>query len=157
MFRVSDELWAKIEPLVPAHPNPDRKGRGRKRIADRICFDAILFVFRTGCQWNALSASGIAKSSTVHDRFQEWERAGFFEAMWKHGLTDYDDMHGIDWSFVSMDGAMTKAALGGEENRAQPHRPRQAGHQAQFADRPTRHPPQRRGRGRQPQRSFARA
>ena len=34
--------------------------------------DAIFFVLRTGCQWNALNATGICSSSSAHRRFQEW-------------------------------------------------------------------------------------
>jgi hypothetical protein len=32
---------------------------------------AILFVRRTGCQWNALKATGICSSSVAHTRFVE--------------------------------------------------------------------------------------
>jgi hypothetical protein len=32
-------------------------------------------------------------------------------------LGKYNDLKGIDWSFCSTDGAMTKAPLGGEKNR----------------------------------------
>jgi len=30
-------------------------------------------------------------TSTVHDRFQEWQRAGLFEKMWQAGLLEYDN------------------------------------------------------------------
>ena len=36
----------------------------------------------------------------------------------------YDKLKGIDWSWVSMDGAMTKAPLGGGKNRPKTYRPR---------------------------------
>ena len=45
---------------------------------------AILYVLRTGCQWNALPRS-LGASSTVHDRFQEWRFAGVFKRMWIDG------------------------------------------------------------------------
>ena len=32
----------------------------------------------------------------------------------------FDELQGIDWEWVSMDGAMTKAPLGGEKKRPQP-------------------------------------
>jgi putative transposase len=31
--------------------------------------DAIFFVLRTGCQWNALHETGICSSSSAHRRF----------------------------------------------------------------------------------------
>ena len=133
-YRVSDELWAKIEPLLPKHVNTHRFGGGRPPADNRKCLDAIFFVLRTGCQWNALNATGICPSSTAHDRFQEWVEAGVFLKLWQEGLQQYDELKGLDWSWQSMDGVMTKAPLGGEKNRPQPHRPGQRRRQTQSAD-----------------------
>ncbi len=119
-WMISDELWAKIEPLLPPPP-PNRHpfGGGRPRVPDRNAMDGILFVLRTGCQWNALNATGICSSSTAHLRFQAWTRAEVFRKLWENGLTEYDELQGIDWAWQSMDGAMTKAPLGGGKNRPQ--------------------------------------
>lgn len=119
-WRASDELWEKIEPLLPKHRNTHRFGGGRPRVEDRKALDAILFVLRTGCQWNALNVTEICSSSTAHSRFQEWVEAQVFLKMWKQGLTEYDELKGIQWKWQSMDGAMTKAPLGGEKNGYQP-------------------------------------
>lgn len=78
-WRVSDELWAKIEPLLP-QPAASEKG-GRPRVEDRAAFDAILFVLRTGCAWNALNATAICSSSTAHSRFQMWRNSGLFREL----------------------------------------------------------------------------
>lgn len=130
-FRVSDAMWRRIEPLLPQRHNPHPERGGRPPRADRDCFDAIFFLLRTGCQWNALNETGLCPSSTAHDRFQAWEADGFFERLWDAGLQAYDELRGIDWSFISIDGAQTKAPLGGEKNRSQPDRSRQAGRQTQ--------------------------
>ena len=58
------------------------------------------------------AAREMGASSTVHDRYQEWERAGFFEELWRVGLAEYDDLEGIEWEWQALDGAMTKAPLG---------------------------------------------
>lgn len=132
MWRVPDALWEKIEPLLPArksHP----LGCHRPRVPDRAAMDGIFFVLRTGCQWSALNATGICTSSSAHRRFQEWTTAGVFLKLWELGLLEYEEVQGIDWSWLSMDGAMTKAPLGGEKNGAKPYRPRQKRHQAQPA------------------------
>jgi transposase len=134
-YRVSDELWEKIEPLLPKHPNTHRFGGGRPRVPDRNAMDAILFVARTGCQWDALNATGICTSSTAHRRFQEWTAAKVFEKLWAMGLKEYDELKGIGWDWQSMDGVMTKAPLGGEKNRFQPHGPWERRRQAKPADR----------------------
>jgi transposase len=97
--------------------------------------NGILFVLRTGCQWNALNATGICSSSTAHRRFQQWVRAGVFAKLWEQGLTEYDELKGIDWRWQAMDGAMTKAPLGGEKNRPQPHGSSQRRREAKLADR----------------------
>lgn len=133
-FRVSDVLWAKIEPLLPKHKNTHRFGGGRPRKDDRVCMDAIFFVLRTGCQWRALDATAICPGSTAHDRFQAWEKAGVFRKLWEVGLAEYDELKGLDWSWQSMDGTMTKAPLGGGKNRFQPHGPRKRRRQAKPAD-----------------------
>jgi hypothetical protein len=42
-------------------------------------------------------------------------KADVFKAFWRLGLLALDGLEGIDWSWLSMDGAMTKAPLGGEK------------------------------------------
>lgn len=119
-WTVSDELWDKIEPFVPPRPcRPEggsfrrKPGGGRKPLPARRVFEAIVFVLRTGIQWKALPR-GFGSSSSVHKRFQQWERAGFFTRIWQEGLAEYDGMHGIAWEWQSVDGAMTKAPLARE-------------------------------------------
>ena len=118
-WRMPDWLWAKIAPLLPLPP-PHPLGTHRRRIPDRQVMNAILLVLRTGMQWNALRATGICNSSSAHRRFQEWERAGVFHEIWRQGLLDYDEVVGIDWSWLAADGAMTKAPLGGSATGPNP-------------------------------------
>lgn len=117
-YQISDELWERIEPLLPP-PKPKKKS-GRPRMDDRKAMSAIFYVLRTGCQWQALPRS-LGASSTVHDRFQEWRDGGVFVRMWQVGLQEYDELKGLDWEWQAMDGAMTKAPLGGKRNRSQSH------------------------------------
>jgi putative transposase len=51
-WEVSDELWEQVSPFIPAAPS-HAKG-GRPRLSDRQAFEAIVYVLRTGIQWNAL-------------------------------------------------------------------------------------------------------
>lgn len=144
---VSNELWARIEPLLPKRPRRDPRKGGRPPVPDRKAMNGILFVLKTGCQWNALNATGICSSSSAHRRFQAWTKAGVFLKLWQRGLAEYDEMRGIDWFWQSMDGAMTKAPLGGEKNGEKPHRPSETRDQAFGAHRRGRGP-DRLGRGR---------
>ena len=43
----------------------------------------------------------------------------FFE-LWRAGSERYDELKGLDWSWLSMDVAMTKAPLGGEKTGSNP-------------------------------------
>ena len=109
-WKVSDRFWEEVAPLVPAAPS-HAKG-GRPRLSDRQAFEAIVYVLRTGIQWNALPRE-LGASSTVHDRFQEWQRAGFFHALWAAGLAEYDELRGLEWTWQAADGVLTKAPFGG--------------------------------------------
>jgi transposase len=133
-FRVSDAFWAVFAPLLPPHVNTHRFGGGRPRVPDRQCADAIFYVLRTGCQWEALNQTELCRKSTAFDRFQEWVAAGVFLKLWQAGVAQFDELRGIDWQWLSMDGAVTKAPLGGEKDGTQSDRPRQAGGQTQPAD-----------------------
>ena len=77
LWRIPDVLWEKIEPLLPpGKPHP--LGCHNPPVEPRKAMDAIFFVLRTGCQWNALNATGICSSSAAHRWFQEWTGAGVF-------------------------------------------------------------------------------
>lgn len=120
-WEVSDAFWQRVEPLIPKPvPRPAhqkfvrRPGGGRKPKDARLVFAGIVYVLRTGCQWKALPAERFGSASAIHKRFLEWQQAGVFEALWKAGLAEYDDMEGIAWRWQSIDGAMMKAPLAQE-------------------------------------------
>lgn len=118
-WTVSDALWEKIAPLVPARRRVEgrqyerKAGGGRKPMDARQIFSGIVYVLRTGCQWKALPREYGAASS-VHKYFQDWQKAGFFLRIWQAGLAEYDGMQGIAWEWQSIDGAMGKAPLAQE-------------------------------------------
>jgi putative transposase len=118
-WRLPDALWAKMEPLLPPRPRHPL-GCHNPRVPDRAAREAIFFVLRTGCHWNALREARICSSSSAHRRFQEWVRAGVFAAFWRAGLLAYDALQGIDWTWLALDGAMGKAPRGGEKTGRNP-------------------------------------
>ena len=125
-WELSDELWTQVAPLLPkVVPKTRGRGRarrkvgGRPRVPDRTALAGILYVLRTGCQWKAVPRA-YGSGSTVHLRFQQWERAGVFRRMWRTGLAEYDDLEGIAWRWQAVDGTMTKAPLGGEATGPNP-------------------------------------
>lgn len=118
-WRIPDRLWERIEPLLP--PKPAHQKGGRPWTDDRKAMDGIFYLLRTGCQWKALPGE-FGAPGTVHDRFQMWGQAGVLGRLWQEGLLEYDALKGIGWSWQAMDGAMTKAPLGGRGDWKKPHR-----------------------------------
>ncbi len=107
---VPDDLWERIEPLLPAE-RPKPKG-GRPRVLDRVAMAGIIYRVRTGCPWKALP-SDFGSGSTCHLRLTQWVRAGVFARIHRELLLYYDKRRGIKWDFASLDGAMAKAPKGG--------------------------------------------
>jgi transposase len=116
-WEVSDPFWERVEPLIPKPKrDPNKKytrkaGGGRKPIPARRIFGAIMYVLRTGCQWKALPMERFGSPSAIHTHFMNWMKAGFFVAIWRAGLAEYDEMEGIAWKWQSIDGAIVKAPL----------------------------------------------
>jgi putative transposase len=84
-WRIPDEVWAQMQPLLPERP-PHPLGCHNPRVPDRDAMNAILLVLRTGMQWNALNATGICSSCSAYRRFREWAEAGVFLEFWRRGL-----------------------------------------------------------------------
>ena len=76
IWRVPDELWEIIEPILAKHDPP--KSTGRPRIDLRAALDAIIFRMRTGCQWNQMPKE-FPDDSSVHRTFQRWVELGVLD------------------------------------------------------------------------------
>jgi putative transposase len=125
-WQLSDSFWERINPLLPK-PKSRLRGRGKQRkhvggrppADQRLVMAGILYVLRTGCQWNATPRE-YGSGKTLHRYFQLWTRAGVFKRMWRAGLAEYDEVKGLEWKWQAADGAMTKAPLGGEATGKNP-------------------------------------
>lgn len=71
---LTDEQWALIEPLIPPSP---KKGRPRT-IEMREVVNAILYLNRSGCQWDMLP-NDLPSKSSVYDYFAAWRDNGTWE------------------------------------------------------------------------------
>ena len=106
---VSDELWLRIEPLLP---RVERRFRypGRKRLPDRQALQGILFVFYTGIAWRHLPAElGFGGGSTCHRRMDEWQRAGVWERLHEVLLAELRAAGEIEWSRAVADSSHVQA------------------------------------------------
>ena len=73
---LTDEQWTILEPLIP----PAKPG-GRPRSVDmREVINTIIYLNRTGCQWDLLPHDLLPKS-TVYEYFAQWRDDGTWQRM----------------------------------------------------------------------------
>jgi transposase len=109
---VSDQLWARIEPLLPRR---ERRFRypGRKRVDDRRALQGILFVLHTGIAWQHLPWElGFGSGVTCWRRLEEWEQAGVWERLHVLLLRELRAAGEIDWERAVIDSSHVQAKKG---------------------------------------------
>lgn len=105
---IPEGLWKVIEPLLPPEP-PKPKG-GRPRIPDRAALSGIVFVLRSGLQWEMLPQEmGCGSGMTCWRRLRDWEKAGVWEKLHKVLLDTLNQEGEIDWSRASLDSQTVSA------------------------------------------------
>ena len=80
-WRIPDAWWERIVPLLPPR-KLHTLGCHRPRVEDRKAMDAMFFVLRTGCPWNALKETGLCSSRAAHRRFHGGRRR---VSSWRYG------------------------------------------------------------------------
>jgi putative transposase len=110
IWEVSDELWNIIQPIIEELDPP--ACTGRSRIDLRPALNGIIYVMRTGSQWNHLPEQ-FGDDSSVHRTMQRWIAKGVFERIWAMLIENCDELGGVDWKWQSADASMGKARFGG--------------------------------------------
>jgi len=110
IWRVPDDLWERIEPIIAECDPPKRTGR--KRIDARATLDAIIYRLRTGCQWNRLPKE-FPDDSSVHRTFQRWIEKGLLDKIWAAVQGDCEELGLVDWQWQAADTSLGKARFGG--------------------------------------------
>jgi putative transposase len=110
IWQIPDDLWRCILMMLP--PEKPRGSCGRPPLSYRRVLNGILYVLRTGCQWNAVPRR-YGSGSSIHRYFQAWVALGIFRRIWALVLQSYDKQCRIGWDWQSCDGTMLKAPLGG--------------------------------------------
>lgn len=109
-----DELWERIEPLLPEEP-PKPKG-GRPRVPDRAALTGILFVLKTGTAWEYLPQEmGCGSGMTCWRRLRDWHAAGVWQEVWRLLLDELGEADVIDWSTSAIDSCSVRAVFGGQK------------------------------------------
>ena len=122
MTLVDDELWARIEPLLPKRRSRHRQYAGRKPIPDRAALTGILFVLRSGIPWNMLPKEmGCGSGSACWRRLARWQRAGVWKRLHTVLLTELRRRGQLDLNRAVVDSASLRALRGGK-NWTEPYR-----------------------------------
>jgi transposase len=103
---LSDEQWAKIDPLLPKV-----RSRGRPWADNRRVVEGILWVLKTGARWRDLPTE-YPSASTCWRRLRQWEQQGVWLKVWRQFLSELDQRGKLDWSESFLDGSFAPAKKG---------------------------------------------
>lgn len=113
---VDDDLWIRIEPLLPKRRPRNRQHAGRRPIPDRAVLTGILFVLRSGIPWNMLPPEmGCGSGSTCWRRLVRWQRAGVWKRLHRVLLTELRRRRQLDLARAVVDSASLRALRGGKK------------------------------------------
>lgn len=110
IWRVNDELWEIAQSILEELDPPAMTGR--PRTGQREALNGIIYLMRTGGQWNQLPRE-FGDDSSVHRTMQRWIARGVFQRIWAILIENCDELDGVNWEWQSADGAMGKARFGG--------------------------------------------
>ena len=103
---LTDEQWARIQPLLPAS-----RREGRPRANDRRTLEGILYVLRTGCRWNDLPAE-YGSGVTCWRRLSQWESDGAWDRIWKTLMATLDSQGRLAWARAFLAGTIVPVRRG---------------------------------------------
>lgn len=109
MTALTDKQWAVISSLLPRQDF--RKG-GRPRANDRKTLNGILWVLRTGAQWNELPGR-YGAYATAWRRLKTWEEDGTWEKIWKRIVSKLSCTDKLQFDVGMVDGTFAPAKKGG--------------------------------------------
>ncbi|GGR31871.1 transposase [Deinococcus ruber] len=120
-MRLTDEQWVLLAPFLT--PPEKTTKRGRPRRDDRTLLEGILWVLRTGAQWEKLPRDDDLPKSTCFTRFQEWNDRNVFPAVLGRLYELLEDQGLLDLREAFIDGTFS-AANKGARMSAPPRRAR---------------------------------
>lgn len=100
---LKDNEWALVEPFLPVG------GRGPyDPEAVRRQFNAVMWRFRTGSPWRDVPEC-YGSWSTAYGRFEQWAKAGVFQALMDGMIAEAAARDQVDLSLVSVDSTVARA------------------------------------------------
>jgi len=118
---VSDALWERLEPLLPA-PKPRRfRFPGRRPLDYRKILTGIIFILKTGINWEDLPAElGWGCGKTCKHYLQAWQKSGVWQRLHEILLAELQEADRIDWSRGVADSTKARALGGGDDTGPNP-------------------------------------
>lgn len=108
---LTDEQWAIVSTVMPEPPRR-ADGRGRPWKPTRDVLNGVLWILRTGAQWQDLP-DRYPSYQTCHRRFQAWVRDGTLERALETLAQDLKERGALDLSECFIDGTFVAAKKGG--------------------------------------------
>ena len=113
---IDDELWRRIEPLLPKRRSRRRQYAGRRPLPDRAVLTGILFVLRSGIPWNLLPQEmGCGSGTTCWRRLVRWQRAGVWKRLHRALLDELRQRGELDLARAVVDSGSLRALRGGKK------------------------------------------
>jgi len=86
---LTDEQWARLQPLLPRRPQGRKSTRG-----DRLFVDAVIFRAKTGIQWRDLPER-FGNWKSVYNRFRNWAQKDCWAQIFRELRIDIDETASI--------------------------------------------------------------
>lgn len=107
---LTDAQWLLIKDLFP-EPPPNPQG-GRPPAPARACLEGILWMLRTGAQWQKLPKTFVP-ATTCWRRLKQWASDGTLADAFRALAWDLEHLNGLDWSEGAGDATFVPAVKGG--------------------------------------------
>ena len=107
--RLPEEVWAAFEPVLPPVV---WCGEGRPPASNRRCLHGLLYVLITGIGWD-YGPPCFPCGKTIQGRLRRWLEVDAFHEAWRRLAGRYEQLHGVNWDKVLVDGSRRPAKKGG--------------------------------------------
>lgn len=107
--RLPESVWALFEPILPPVV---WCGEGRPPASNHACLHGVIYVLITGIGWEYVPPC-FPCGKTLQDRLDRWLACDAFRTAWVRMAERYQDLRGINWDQVLLDGSNKPSKKGG--------------------------------------------
>jgi transposase len=101
---LTDEQWARLEPLLP----PQKPRTGRPNRDHRQLLNGLLWIKRTGAPWRDLPER-YGSWKTVWSRFYRWSKSGVWDRVLEALCKQADEAGELSWDVHFVDSTVVRA------------------------------------------------